>query len=568
MRHKCPQIQLAILKRHAVPKIFTQLSTSTVARKAEGDRLPQTVRDDEWPTVDVFVTYCGESIQTIVNTVKAACVLNYPQELVRVVVLDDSDSSKLVEMVDQLGKEYPNLSYASRKVQVTTHSKAANLNFGLHFVDTLKAGGSDYVAVLDVDMIPEPDWLQQVLPHVLNNPRAALACPPQRFYNLPDGDPLGIKLDFLPIECIMHLQDFSNNSRCSGSGFVARRIALDDIGGFPESLLQEDVLTSYYLSTAGWQSIYVPNTVQWGLGPDTVSAFLKQCQRWMVGLLSISHFAWTEGASKLSPEARLNGVLWGIVFGSASFIWTFALVALPLLVATGRILIATGTPGQLRLLSRLATLDFAAQSLYHILMSSILDHRMSFDGHFTAIWNQPWRAWITLRYFVIPKLFGRPIPNFTPTGIKMDGEAERAARSNGSWIACSKTVFWDCGAGSHLLMCMFCVAGAGTWARRALDTLSGEGARNAAELLMVGIAWPHVLCLWVTLARSAWVPFAYAWRPIPAPNGYEMLARNATHGVEYASAKVKEDYMRKPSQWSFVLKCCFYVAGTLIVESS
>ena len=546
---------------------MTQLAVFSSARRAEGDRLPQRIKDDAWPEVDIFVTYCGEDIEIIANTAKAACSQDYPQGLTRVIVLDDSDSSVLAKLVGRLGKEYPNLFYASRKVQVTTHSKAANLNFGLRHVASMKGEPSDYVAVLDVDMIPEPDWLRQVLPHVHNNPRAALACPFQRFYNIPAGDPLDLKSDVLPIECLMYLQDFSDDTWCTGSGFVARRGALDSIGGFPEELLQEDVLTSNYLSAAGWKSIYVPAPVQWGLGPDTFSGCLKQCQRWTVGLLSISHFAITEGASKLSPEARLNGIVWGIVIGSAAFAWTFAFLALPLLALTGQTLVAVGNSENLRTLSRLASLDFAAQSLYYILMASCVDFRMPFDGHFLTVWTQPWKVLIAFRYYIIPKILRYPIPNFTPTGNAADGKAECAARVCQSRIALSRIAFWDCGAYAHLAVLLCCLAAADTWARTALRTFHGEGAFRAAHQLLTGIAWPHVFFIWLTLAKSAWVPVSYALKPVPLPGRDQLLACKKRHGVDYPSKQVKKDFMRKPTQWTFLLKCSFYLAAALLMET-
>ena len=295
------------------------------------------------------------------------------------------------------------------------------------------------------------------------------------------------------IEFTMLLQDFTNDAYCTGSGFVARREAHDGIGGFPEASLQEDVLTSNYLSAAGWQSIYIPGSLQWGMGPDTLSDYFRQCQRWTIGLLSIIHFAVTGGGPKLPPRTRLIILLWGFAVSTAPFIWTFVLVTLPLLVITGQPLIPRNTVGELRMTLLLATLDFAAQSLCRILISSTMDFRVPFDSHHTTIWIQPWRAWVTLRYFVVPKLFGSSLPSSTPTGIKTDGDAEHASRDRGTLIARFKAIFWDYGATTHLLICMFCIAGADTWVRVALRTFDEEGPRNAAQLLLTGFAWPHLL---------------------------------------------------------------------------
>lgn len=232
------------------------------ATQEKGDRLPQSLGYGHRPSVDVFVTHYREGHDIVLDTAKAACALKWPSNAFRVIVLDDSGSVELAEKVEQVGKEVsPRVLYVSRGVQVKTYSKAENLNFGLRYVESLPDGKGEFVGVLDVDMIPEPDWLCEVLPYVSNDDKAGLACPPQRYYNLPAGDPLGVLTDDLPGECMIRLQDYIDSTFCTGSGFVASRCALDAIGGIPEETLQEDDLTSYKLLAAGWHLVYVPVSV-------------------------------------------------------------------------------------------------------------------------------------------------------------------------------------------------------------------------------------------------------------------------------------------------------------------
>lgn len=209
--------------------------------------------------MDIFVTYCGEGIEIVLNTAKAACVQDFPPSLVRVIVLDDSHSTQLEDAISALrtSSKYPNLYYASRNVHVSTHSKAANLNSGLSFASTLLGLTPDYISVLDVDMIPSPHWLKEILTSLLQNPSAALVCSAQRFYNIPPSDSLGIMHDIANIECLVYMQTAAQEAWCTGSGFIIRRAALEQIGGFPEGHLQEDILTSMLLSAAGWKSAYV-----------------------------------------------------------------------------------------------------------------------------------------------------------------------------------------------------------------------------------------------------------------------------------------------------------------------
>ena len=556
-------------ERLEVTTVFTQLAELSASGKAEGNRTVQEVQDCDWPPVDILIPYCGEGDEMVLNTAKAACACDYPSDLLRAIILDDSHSSELARKVEKTKIQWPSILYASRNIDVKTHSKAANLNFGIRFLETLERPKAPYVAVLDADMIPEPVWLRCALPYVLNNPDAGLACPFQAYYNIPKGDPLGINTDLHSIEWVMRLQDFSNNSWCTGSGFVVHSSVLKIMGFFPEDSLQEDVLTSNILSSAGWYSAYVPGSLQWGRGPDTMPAFLKQAQRFLVGIISAAQFLSSRKAQKLPKEARLGVVLWAYVVGASSIIWTFALVALPLCMMTGKpLVIPSQQVNHLRLLMRLAALDFVARTIHNIFMSSNLDFRMPIYGYYVSIWTQPWRALAALRYFIIPKLFGRDLPNFTPTGTPADGEAERAARAKGSCLACSKVVLWDCGAWTHLVVLLFCATGFITWLNGALKDFffSDKTAHQVALVYLTGIACPPILLLWVALAEAAWVPVSYAIWP-PSLNASEtLMVRDMKRGVDYPSDNSKKDHMRRRDLWPFAFRVLVYLSTLVITE--
>lgn len=537
------------------------------ATQAKGDRLPQSLGYGHRPSVDVFVTHCGEGHDIVPDTAKAACALKWPSNAFRVIVLDDSGSVELAEKVERVSKEVlPRLLYVSRGVQVKSYSKAANLNFGLRYVESQPDGKGEFVGVLDVDMIPEPDWLCKVLPYVSNDDKAGLACPPQRYYNLPAGDPLGILTDDLPGECMIRLQDYTDSTFCTGSGFVARRCALDAIGGIPEESLQEDDLTSYKLLAAGWHSVYVPVSVQWGLGPDTFAGYLKQSKRWAVGIIHVNSLMWTDWAQKLSWTERSIFILWGIVIGSTAFIWTFVFVALPLLTMSGDRLIPIKDGEGLIWLMRLAFINFIAQSLYHGCLSAFLDFRLPIHNLFGAVWTQPWKLAVIFQYFITPWVFNHDVPHFEPTGLAVHGKTERVARVQRSRMMMFKVVFWDCAAYLHLILFVICTIGAMRWGQIVHQSLVNGGLRRAAINLLSGIAWPPIFLLWLALAQSAWIPLAYVVNILPPSRREYFLVRDASNGVEYAAPQAKADFMRQPRQLVFLLKFLFYVAVTAFLE--
>ena len=182
------------------------------------------------PRIDVFVTCCREDIDVILNTVKAACIVDYPPNRFRVIVLDDGGSKDLEKALTDL--KQPNLLYHHRLIK--GHYKAGNLNGGVRFVDSMP-GAAPFIAALDADMIPERDWLRGTIAPLLLDENCALACPPQVFYNVPKNDPLNQTLNLFaditePIKASLGV------AWCTGSGYIIRRSSLTKIGSFPISM--------------------------------------------------------------------------------------------------------------------------------------------------------------------------------------------------------------------------------------------------------------------------------------------------------------------------------------------
>ena len=137
------------------------------------------VTSENTPTVDVFVTCCKEDVTTIFGTVRAAAVVDWPAENLRVIVIDDGADKELKAALSDLSALYSNFYYTTRKKmkEFPDHFKAENLSHGLEFTNCLPGGASDYIAALDADMIPEPEWLRAVFAHSVIEPQLALSCP-------------------------------------------------------------------------------------------------------------------------------------------------------------------------------------------------------------------------------------------------------------------------------------------------------------------------------------------------------------------------------------------------------
>lgn len=77
------------------------------------------------------------------------------------------------------------------------------------------------------------------------------------------------------------LNDRLDAAMCTGTGYVVRRSALSDIGGWPLAETGEDYMCSSLLSNAGWVVAFVRENLQFGLAPESLEGLLKQRMRWV-----------------------------------------------------------------------------------------------------------------------------------------------------------------------------------------------------------------------------------------------------------------------------------------------
>lgn len=137
----------------AIPSQMHNFWTMFAAKSRNRPKLR--LRKDEVPTVDAFVTCCGEDDEVVLDTVRATAEQDYPRDRFRVIVLDDGQSDSLRHAIRDMASHYPNVYYRSReKIPGKPHHfKAGNLNYGLGEVEVMPGGPGEFMAALDADMV-------------------------------------------------------------------------------------------------------------------------------------------------------------------------------------------------------------------------------------------------------------------------------------------------------------------------------------------------------------------------------------------------------------------------------
>ncbi|KAL8802057.1 MAG: hypothetical protein Q9182_004070 [Xanthomendoza sp. 2 TL-2023] len=376
---------------------------------------------DAAPAIDVLITCCGEPVGVIIDTVNASAAQDYPASKVRIFVLDDSRDEELRHAVGDLNvllavRHGPSVIYISReKVPgVRSYFKAGNLQFGIDESERLE--GSEFLAGLDADMIPEPNWLSKMVPHLLLDGKLALACPPQklkRYYNIPHSDPLGQQAEFSIFFGFQEaLNDRLGAAMCTGSGYVVRRSALKDIGGWPLAECGEDFMCSAVLGNAGWNIAFVREELQSGLAPDSLRAVVKQRMRWIDACMEVcQHFEYYLPGSAITSQMTALQRAVNMLYALRDYspvTTSLALILLPVALYPRRPNnIASSVAGNMNYLfwlQILYTLTFIA----HKINTCIMYHNVglatlqNFESH--QIWASPYMALRNLVSLLPPSL--------------------------------------------------------------------------------------------------------------------------------------------------------------------
>lgn len=305
----------------------------TCARRSERGSAPAP-RPPADAVVDVLIPVYNEPVSVVEPVVAAATRLRGVRA--RVLLLDDGKSPLMRALADRHGAGY---------LQRSTNrgAKAGNLN------DALARTSAPFVAVLDCDHVPDPRFLEATVGHFADE-AVAFVQTPQYYANSGHNATASAawSQQALFFGAIGIGKDGLGAMFCCGTNVVFRRSMLREAGGFPEDSVTEDFQLSVAFHSRGWRSVYVPEVLARGLGPEDMASYVSQQLRWSRGcisaiphvlraplparlrlqyLLAASYFlyGWTVLAYMLMPLARIALDAQPVASASsADFLWHFA----------------------------------------------------------------------------------------------------------------------------------------------------------------------------------------------------------------------------------------------------
>lgn len=286
---------------------------------------------DDPPGVTVQLPVYNEPF-VVERLIHTAVALEYPAHKLQIQVIDDSTDStteRAARWVAYYKERGVNISLVHR-------SRREGYKAGALAHALLQATG-EFIAIFDADFLPQPDFLQQTIPHFAAN--AALGMVQTRWGHLNDDrSPLtsaqAIALDkhFAMEQTVRHRANLF--PKFNGAGGVWRRACLEDAGGWESDTVCEDMCLSTRAVLRQWECLFLHDVQSPAELPDSISAYKSQQARWSKGssqcLLKYGRTIAT--AHQHSPLARFYALMSMSAYSTNLFLILLLLLQIPLLL--------------------------------------------------------------------------------------------------------------------------------------------------------------------------------------------------------------------------------------------
>ena len=288
--------------------------------------------ESDLPLVTVQLPIYNER-EVVQRVITAAAALEYPRDRLEIQVLDDStdETSRLAaECVAAYQREGFNIQLLHRDNR--KGYKAGALQ------ESLERSRGDFIAVLDADFVPAPDFLRQVMPYFLSD--AGLGAVQARWGHLNEGasgltgaQAVALDKHFAVEQLVRHRADLF--PKFNGSAGIWRKTCVLDAGGWQEDTVCEDLCLSTRAVLAGWRFHFADDVVVPAELPATILSYKVQQARWAMGSTQcmVKYGGQILRAEQQTRMARIYALLSMSAYLTHILLLILLLVQLPLLLA-------------------------------------------------------------------------------------------------------------------------------------------------------------------------------------------------------------------------------------------
>lgn len=277
--------------------VFMNLSYKLQKRKLE--KFPQVINKDYKPFVTVMIPAHNEE-GVIGATVQN--ILNMDYENFEVIVIDDRSSDNTASVIKILEQKYEKVTALIRPKDAFP-GKSAVLN------DALKLAKGEAILVFDADATVDSDFLSKLIPNL--EPKDVGAVQARKVIRNKNVNLL-TRCQNNEYTMDAHLQlgrdSIKGAVELRGNGELIKREALEDIGGWNNYTIVDDLDMSTRLHIKGWDVRFCIDAVVYEEGIIYIKPLYRQRRRWLEGTIRryLEYFDQVLFSKKMSLRASLD----------------------------------------------------------------------------------------------------------------------------------------------------------------------------------------------------------------------------------------------------------------------
>lgn len=281
--------------------VYTSLALTHKKRKLK--KQPIVINENYKPFVSIMIPAHNEE-SVIAHTVENIRNLTYKN--IEIILIDDRSEDNTLEVIKSLADKFDNVKYLSRKKDAFP-GKSAVLN------DALVIAHGEAILVFDADATVEPDFLSKLVPNL--EPEDVGAVQARKVIRNSDTNIL-TKCQNNEYTLDTYLQvgrdAIKGAVELRGNGELIKRKALEDIGGWNNYTITDDLDMSTRLHIKGWDVRYCLDAKVYEEGVCYIIPLFRQRRRWLEGTIRryLEYFFQAISSKKMSLKAKLDMVVY------------------------------------------------------------------------------------------------------------------------------------------------------------------------------------------------------------------------------------------------------------------
>jgi cellulose synthase/poly-beta-1,6-N-acetylglucosamine synthase-like glycosyltransferase len=233
----------------------------------------------ELPEISIMIPAHNEGM-VIAKTLDALLNLNYPQEKIEFLVINDGSTDDTASIVETIASQDSRVRLFNIPAAVAARGKAAALNQGFGLCRY------NVIGIFDADNMPEADSVIHLARQLISDERLGAVVGKFRCINKKKNLLTRfVNIEGLAFQWIIQAGRWNlfQMATLPGTNYLMRRTLIEELGGWDVEALTEDSELSIRIYEAGYLIKFIPYAVTWEQEPENLRVWFKQRVRWARG---------------------------------------------------------------------------------------------------------------------------------------------------------------------------------------------------------------------------------------------------------------------------------------------